>query len=189
MAEPANEGFAAQIVKPVLWRVREEYPGGVDFIKHRTRRDARADAICYDLHLGTITEQPAFTSDTDAYRRLALMNLEIHGCVGIAAANLLCDAGLVSPVIFAKPRENTFEAVEIEFAGTIEIGRVSMAEAANHPFITEAFARMRVDQFAADRHVVFDHGYLSRCNTRMLDIAFARSARGWRRQSAINDQG
>lgn len=117
------------------------------------------------------------------------MNLEIPGCLGIAAANLLCDTGLVSPVIFAKPCENTFEAVEIELAGTIEIGRVSMAEAANHPFITEAFARMRVNQFAADRHVVFDHSYLSRCSTRILDIAFARSARGWRRQSAISDQG
>ena len=55
-AEPANEGFAAQIVKPVLRRAREEYPGGVDFIKHRTRRDVRADAICYDLHRETITE-------------------------------------------------------------------------------------------------------------------------------------
>ncbi|XQZ55555.1 hypothetical protein E2979_21055 [Paracoccus yeei] len=121
------------------------------------------------------------------------MNLEIHGCVGITAANLLCDRRLVSPAIFAKSCENAkdlaFEAVEIELAGTIEIGRVSMAEAANHPFITEAFARMRVDQFAADRHVVLDHGYLSRCSMRMLDIAFARSARGWRRQSAINDQG
>ncbi len=113
--------------------------------------------------------------------------------MGVAGANLLTDSRLVSPATFAKSRENaadlTFEAVEIELAGTIEIGRVSMAEAANYPFITEAFARMRVDQFAADRHVVFDHGYLSRRGTRMLDIAFATSARGWRRQPAINDQG
>lgn len=76
----------------------------------------------------------------------------------------------------------------MELAAIVEIGRISQAAAADHPFITEVFARMGVDQFAADPHVVFDSGYLSRCSTRMLEIAFRRSAQGWRRESASNRQ-
>lgn len=135
----------------------------------------------------------AFPSDIIAHRGLALMNLDLHGCIGVTAANLLCDCKLISPVTFVKPHDNignlAFEAVEMDLAAIIEIGRISQAAAADHPFITEAFARMRVDQFATEHVVVFDSGYLSRCSTQMLEIAFRRSARGWRCESASDGQG
>lgn len=42
----------------------------------------------------------------------------------------------------------------MEFLATVEISRISLVGAAKHPFITEAFARMRTDQFATHEHVV-----------------------------------
>ncbi|QRZ12958.1 hypothetical protein JWJ88_10245 [Paracoccus methylovorus] len=121
------------------------------------------------------------------------MNLELHGCVGISAANALCDCGLVSPATFVKSRSDmgdfVFEAIEMELQATVEIGRISLAQATKHPFITEAFARMQIDQFATDERVVFDHGHLSQCSPKALETAFARSARSWRRGAAPNAQG
>ena len=113
----------------------------------------------------------------------ALMNLELHGCIGVEAANLLCDAGMVSPMVFSAPGSTgniCVEAVEIELLGTIEIGCIAMAEATDHPFIAEAFARMRIDQYAEEERVVYDIGYLSKCTTEELEIASARSAKAWR---------
>lgn len=92
--------------------------------------------------------------------------------------------GLVSPVTFIAPRSHAgalvFEAIEMDLQATLEIGRISMAAAAKHPFIAEAFARMEIDQFAKEEHVVFDRSYLSRCSLEMQETAFARSARSWR---------
>ncbi|WP_323032430.1 hypothetical protein [Paracoccus sp. (in: a-proteobacteria)] len=93
------------------------------------------------------------------------MNLDLHGCVGITAANMLCDYELVSPATFVASRNDAgnlvFEAIEMELLATVEIGRISQAGAAKPPFITEAFARMRADQLAIHKHVVFDYDYLS----------------------------
>lgn len=116
------------------------------------------------------------------------MNLELHGCVGISAANELCELGLVSLVTFVSPRSHAealvFDAIEMDFQATLEIGRISMASATKHPFIAEAFARMQIDQFATEERVVFDQGYLSQCGLEMQETAFARSARSWRRLDA-----
>lgn len=112
------------------------------------------------------------------------MNLDLHGCVGVSAANKLCDQGLVSSVTFVKSHSRAgsfvFEAIEMELGAILQIGRISMAEATKHPFIAEAFARMRIDQFAGDDYVVFDHDHLSRYDPEMLEVALARSARSWR---------
>lgn len=116
------------------------------------------------------------------------MNLELHGCVGISAANALRDRGWVDPVTFVAFRDHgealIFEAIEMDFQATLEIGRISMASTTKHPFIAEAFARMQIDQFATEEHVVFDQGYLSRCGLEMQEAAFARSARSWRHLTA-----
>lgn len=120
------------------------------------------------------------------------MNLDLHGCVGITAANMLCDCGLVSLVSFVASRNDAgnlvFEAIEMELLATVEIGRISQAGAVKHPFITEAFERMRTDQFATHEHVVFDYDYLSQCGPEALEAAFARSARGWRRWETPSGQ-
>lgn len=116
------------------------------------------------------------------------MNLELHGCVSISAANELCELGLVSPFRFAVSRSYAealvFEAIETDLQAILEIGRISIASTAKHPFIAEAFARMQIDQFAPEEHVVFDQSYLSRCSLEMQEAAFARSARGWRHLTA-----
>ena len=113
------------------------------------------------------------------------MNLDLHGCVGIAAANMLCDCGLVSPATFVASCNDAgdlvFKAIEMELLATVEIGRISQAGAAKHPFITEAFARMRTDQFATHKHVVFNYDHLSQCGPEALETAFARSAKRWRK--------
>lgn len=116
------------------------------------------------------------------------MNLELHGCVSVSAANVLCDRGWVYPATFVASRDHgetlIFEAIEMDLQAIIEIGRISMASATKHPFIAEAFARMQIDQFATEEHVVFDQGYLSQCGLEMQETAFARSARSWRRLDA-----
>ena len=116
------------------------------------------------------------------------MNLELHGCAGISAANELCELGLVSPVTFVAPRSHAgalvFEAIEMDLQAILEIGRISTASATKHPFIAEAFARMQIDQFATEEHVVFNRGFLSQCGLEMQQTAFARSARNWRCQDA-----
>lgn len=120
------------------------------------------------------------------------MNLELHGCVSISAANELCELGLVSPFRFAVSRSHAealvFEAIETDLQAILEIDRIAIASTAKHPFIAEAFARMQIDQFATEEHVVFDQGYLSRCGLEMQEAAFARSARSWRRQDAAGFQ-
>lgn len=113
------------------------------------------------------------------------MNLELHGCAGISAANELCELRLVSPVRFIVSRSHAeplvFEAIELDLQAILEINQISMALATKHPFIAEAFARMQIDQFAKEKHVVFDQGYLSQCGLEMQETAVARSARSWRR--------
>jgi len=65
------------------------------------------------------------------------MNLALHGCVGITAANMLCDCGLVSTATFVASRNDAgdlaFEAIEMELLATVEIGRISQAGAATPP--------------------------------------------------------
>ncbi|WP_323032416.1 hypothetical protein [Paracoccus sp. (in: a-proteobacteria)] len=106
------------------------------------------------------------------------MNLDLHGCVGITAANMLCDCGLVSPATFVASRNDggdlVFEAIEMELLATVEIGRISQVGAAKHPFITEAFARMRIDQFTTHEHVVFDYDHLSQCGPEALETSIRK---------------
>lgn len=143
-------------------------------------------------HLPTSRSITAFSSNTADDLGLALMNLDLHGCVGITAANMLCDCGLVLPATFLISRNDAgnlvFDAIEVELLATVEIGRISLAGAAKHPFITEAFARMRTDQFATHEHVVFDYDHLSQCRPEALETALARSVRRWRRRETPKGQ-
>ncbi len=79
-----------------------------------------------------------------------------------------------------------FEAIEMDLQAILEIGRISMASAAKHPFIADAFARMQIDQFATEEQVVFDQNYLSQCGLEMLEIVHPRSAQNWRHQNAAS---
>lgn len=81
-----------------------------------------------------------------------------------------------------------FEAIETDLQAILETDRIAIASTAKHPFIAEAFARMQIDQFAAEKHVVFDQSYLSRCSLEMQETAFARSARSWRHLDAAGFQ-
>ena len=151
-------------------------------------RKTQASLICPGKYRSSSRSITAFPSHLSNDLGLALMNLELHGCVSIPAANALCELGLVSPVTFVASRSHAgalvFEAIEMDLQAIIEIGRISMASASKHPFIAEAFARMQIDQFATEEHVVFDQGYLSQQGLEMQEAAFARSARSWRCQGA-----
>lgn len=111
--------------------------------------------------------------------------------MSISAANELCDRGLVFPATFVVSRSHdgalVFEAIEMDLQAILEIGRISMASTAKHPFIADAFARMQIDQFATKEQVVFDQGYLSQCSLEMLEILLLRSARNWRRQDSKDE--
>lgn len=169
----------------------ELYAHSVRPLANKSRK-IQASLISSDKHRPSSRSIAAFPSYLSYDLGLALMNLELHGCVRISAANELCELGLVSPFRFAVSRSNAealvFEAIETDLQAILEIGRIAMASTVKHPFIAEAFARMQIDQFATEEHVVFDQGYLSRCGLEMQEAAFARSARRWRRQDAAGFQ-
>lgn len=111
------------------------------------------------------------------------MNLQIHGCIGMKDARRLCDLGMVTPkrVLRSGTRgePRAFEAIEQGLQALIEIGRIEIARAVKHPFVAAAFARMEVDQFAEDDHVVFSVSYLERAEVAEIETAWLRSAVRW----------
>lgn len=58
------------------------------------------------------------------------MNLELHGCVSISAANELCELGLVSPFTFAVSGSHAealvFEAIETDLQAILEIAGLQL---------------------------------------------------------------
>ena len=92
------------------------------------------------------------------------MNLHLHGCVDVDAANQLCDLELATPTTFARRVPSvgllSFEALELELSGYLEIGRIDQGRAIRHRFFQDAFARMATDQCADATELVFESSYL-----------------------------
>ncbi len=116
------------------------------------------------------------------------MNLHIHGCVDVQAANQLCDLGLAVPATFARRVPGSgllsFEALELELAGYIEINRIDQARAIRHRFVQDAVARMAVDQFAGEDKLVFQRSYLEGLTGLDLATKHQLTAVGWRKRQA-----
>ncbi|MDP0927917.1 hypothetical protein Q0601_12095 [Paracoccus onubensis] len=112
------------------------------------------------------------------------MNLHLHGTVDVEAGNALCDCGLAFPKRFSDVNTQGqflgFDAITLELGAYVEIGRIEQTRAARHRFVTEAFARMAVDQYATAEIVVFEHSYLEKLLPDWLEAAHERSARLWR---------
>ncbi|MCL4066237.1 hypothetical protein M3484_06620 [Pseudomonas sp. GX19020] len=112
---------------------------------------------------------------------LLLMNLEIHGCTGMAEANWLCDLGMAAPSsvvrLGAHSKPLVFEAIELELSAILETGKILAARAVRHPFIAYTFARMEENQFADDGQVVFSvFSYLISTPRRGLFTPMVRTA-------------
>lgn len=92
------------------------------------------------------------------------MNLYLHGCVDVAAANRLCDLQLAKPTTFTRRVPGvgllSFEALELELSGYIEVNRIDQGRTIRHAFVQDAFARMATDQFADAAVLVFESSYL-----------------------------
>lgn len=116
---------------------------------------------------------------------LLLINLEIHGCTGVAEANWLCDLGMAAPSsvvrLGALGKPLVFEAIELELSAILETGKILAARAVRHPFIADAFARMEENQFADDGQVVFSVSYVGRCPLASMEVKWRKSVAGWRR--------
>lgn len=116
---------------------------------------------------------------------LALMNLEFHGWTDSTSANALCDRGLLRSkgltLAIGDGLKHRFEVVELELDACLEISRIRLAEAIRHPFIQEAFARMRQDQHASAAAVVFEASYLLGLVPADRMRACYRTAYAWRR--------
>lgn len=128
----ARDGRSIAALGPLGSRLRAQVPQ-----PPRRCRDVPADVICYRNCSPTSRRIAAFPSHTANDLGLALMNLDLHGCVGITAANMLCDYELVSPATFVASRNDAgdlvFEAIEMELLATVEIGRISQAGATTPP--------------------------------------------------------
>ena len=115
---------------------------------------------------------------------VALVNLHIHGCVDVQAANQLCDLGLAVPATFARRVPGSgllsFEALELELTGNIEINGIDQARAILHPFVQDAVARTAVDQFAGKDKLVFERSYLEGQADEYLAVKHQLTAAGWR---------
>jgi hypothetical protein len=112
------------------------------------------------------------------------VNLHIHGCVDVKAANQLCDFGLTVPATFARRVPGygllSFEALELELAGYIEINGIDQARAIRHQFVEDTVARMAVDQFAGAEKLVFQRSYLEGLTGVDLAVKHQLTAVGWR---------
>lgn len=117
---------------------------------------------------------------------VALVNLHIHGCVDVEAANQLCDLDLAVPATFARRVAGigllSFEALELELTGYIEINRIDQARAIRHRFVQDAVARTAVDQFAREDRLVFGRSYLEGLTDEDLAVKDQLTAAGWRRR-------
>lgn len=127
----------------------------------------------------------AFPESSENRLGLLLMNLEIHGCTGVAEANWLCALGMAAPSNVvrhdAHGQSLAFEAIELELTAILETGKILAARAVKHPFIAEAFARMEDNQFADDSQVVFSVSHMGRFTLTSIELEWRRSAVGWRR--------
>ncbi len=115
------------------------------------------------------------------------MNLHLHGCVDVDAANRLCDLELATPTTFARRVPGvgllSFETLELELSGYLEIGRIDQGRAIGHPFVQDAFARMATDQFAGAAELVFESSYLDQLNSAALVEKHRIAAEAWLRQT------
>ena len=77
----------------------------------------------------------------------------------------------------------SFEALELELSGHLEIGRIDQGRTIRHRFIQDAFARMTVDQFAGATELVFERSYLDWLQSATLVAKHKIAAEAWLRQT------
>ncbi|MFD1883382.1 hypothetical protein [Paracoccus pacificus] len=113
------------------------------------------------------------------------MNLHLHGCVDVDAANRLCDLQLAAPTTFTRRVPGVgllaFEALELELSGYLEIGRIDQGRAIRHRFVQVACARMATDQCAGGAELVFESSYLEGLNLAVLVEKHKIAAEAWLR--------
>lgn len=111
------------------------------------------------------------------------MNLHLHGCVDVAAANWLCDLELAAPTTFTRRVPGvgllSFEAVVLELSGYFEINRIDQGRAILHRFLQDAFARMATDQLAGAAGLVFESSYLDQLSSAALVEKHKIAAEAW----------
>lgn len=112
------------------------------------------------------------------------MNFHLHGCVDVDAANRLCDLEFAAPTAFTRHVPSvgllSFEALELEITGYLEIGRIEQGRAIRHRFVQDAFARMATDQFAGANGLVFNRSYLQGLKSKNLAAKHQLTAMRWR---------
>lgn len=116
---------------------------------------------------------------------LALMNLHLHGCMDVGAANQLCDLELAAPTTFTRRVPGvgllSFKALELELSGYLEIGRIDQGRAIRHRLLQDAFARMATDQCAGATELVFESSYLEGLQPAALVEKHKIAAEAWLR--------
>ncbi len=114
------------------------------------------------------------------------MNLHLHGRVDVNAANQLRDLRLVTPTTFSRRIPGagvlSFEALELDLSGYLEIGRIDQGRAIRHRFVQDAYARMIIDQFAEASELVFESSDLEVLAPEFLAAMYELSARSWQRR-------
>lgn len=116
---------------------------------------------------------------------VALMNLHLHGRVDVNAANQLRYLRLAAPTTFSRRIPGagvlSFEALELDLSGYLEIGRIDQGRAIRHRFVQDAYTRMTTDQFAGAAELVFESSYLERLAPEFLAGTHKLSAQSWQR--------
>jgi hypothetical protein len=105
--------------------------------------------------------------------------------VNVDAANRLCDLELAAPTTFTRRVPGgallSFEALELELSGYLEIGRIEQGRAIRHRFVQDAFARIATDQCCGATELVFESSYLDKLNSAVLVEKHKIAAEAWLR--------